>query len=93
MITLDVTSLYTNIPHLEGAEWVSEYYEDTKRNWTDCKLPLISKNKLKECILFILNNTTFSFNNQLFQQLFGTTMGAIFSVKFANIYMQPICRQ
>ena len=50
-------------------------------------MPLISKTKLYECITFILTNTTFNFNDSLYQQMFGTTMGARFSVKFANVYM------
>jgi len=93
LITLDVTSLYTNIPHIEGSEWVSDYYDTTKGQWSDTKLPLITKSQLRECILFILTNTTFTFNGELFQQLFGTTMGAKFSVKFANIYMHVLLQK
>jgi len=87
LITMDVVSLYTNIPHTEGAELVSEYYELTKTYWTNHSIPLISKELLKELILFILNNTTFTFHNNFYNQKYGTTMGAIFSVKYANIYM------
>jgi len=43
--------------------------------------------KLHEMMLFILRNCTFEFNDLYFTQLYGTTMGAKFSVKFANIYM------
>lgn len=38
-------------------------------------------------MIFILRNCTFEFNDCQYTQLYGTTMGAKFSVKFANIYM------
>lgn len=90
LISLDVTSLYTNIPQIEGATWVSEYYEETINLWTNPVMPLIPKELLYECIIFILTNTTFQFNDKLYHQNFGTTMGARVSVKFANIYMHKL---
>jgi len=38
-------------------------------------------------IIFILSNYTFQFDNKIYTQNYGTTMGAKFSVKFANIYV------
>lgn len=89
LVTMDVTSLYTNIPHDEGAEWVSEFYHETLDKWNDFDIGIqpIDREKLKELILFILHNCTFEFNRERFRQNYGTTMGARFSVKFANIYM------
>ena len=93
LISLDVVSLYTNIPHEEGAQFVSEFYEETKQYWNNPHLPLISAEQLKTMILFILNNTTFTFNNKFYSQKYGTSMGAIFSVKYANIYMYMFFRK
>lgn len=89
LVVMDVCSLYTNIPHEEGAEWVSEFYEETLDKWptNSSQLKPISRELLKELILFILNNCTFEFNNEFYRQNFGTTMGASFSVRFANVYM------
>lgn len=89
IFTLDVVSLYTNIPHEEGARWVSDFYEETLPLWnhTSPDITPVDKNIIYEMILLILKNTTFSFDNQFYCQNYGTTMGAIFSVKFANIYM------
>ena len=89
LVTMDIVSLYTNIPHEEGAEWVADFYERTLPNWGDYVYVIkpIDKNTLKQLILFILQHTTFEFNNEFYKQNYGTTMGAIFSVKFANIYM------
>ena len=89
LVALDVSSLYTNIPHLEGADWVSDFYHETLYAWQryDVGIQPIDRNDLKELILFILRNCTFEFNGQYYRQNYGTTMGASFSVKFANIYM------
>jgi hypothetical protein len=86
---MDVVSLYTNIPHDEGAEFVCQFYEETLEAWRSFNLNIdpIDKETLHELILFILHNCTFEFNRIYFKQNYGTTMGAKFSVKFANIYM------
>ena len=95
LCTLDVTSLYTSIPHVEGASWVCQFYEDTLCEWPryDVGLEPVDKNTLFELIMFILNNCSFEFNGNYYAQLYGTTMGAKFSVKFANIYMHCFLRK
>jgi hypothetical protein len=89
LVTLDVSSLYTNIPHEEGIEFVSRFYEKTLHCW--CRfhpgIPPIPVENLKFLMRFILTNCTFRFGDCFFRQKYGTTMGARFSVKFANIYM------
>lgn len=89
LITMDVVALYTNIPHEEGIAFVSEFYEETICNWGsfDPGLRPIPTSDLITLMRFILQNCTFQFAGQLFCQKYGTTMGARFSVKFANIYM------
>ena len=89
LVTMDVASLYTNIPHDEGIAFVAEFYEETLDHWHSFYpgLPPIPTGDLIILMQFILNNCTFQFSDQFFRQKFGTTMGARFSVKFANIYM------
>lgn len=89
LVTMDIVSLYTNIPQEEGAEWVSDFYEKTLDEWREYAniIQPVDKQTLKELILFILHHCTFEFNNTFYKQNYGTTMGAKFSVKFANIYM------
>jgi len=89
LVTLDVVSLYTNIPHVEGAKLVTEFYSETLDKWPISANTLrpISPERLEELILFVLQHTTFEFNGNYYTQNYGTTMGANFSVKFANIYM------
>jgi peptide-methionine (R)-S-oxide reductase len=87
LVTLDVTALYTNIPHEEGVDLVTEFYIETLPLWNNEEVNPIPGELLATLMKFILANTTFCFNYKLFKQKFGTTMGARFSVKFANIYM------
>ena len=85
---MDVSSLYTNIPHEEGVEWVSDFYEETLSDYVSTTLPPIDKLTIKSLMLFILRNCTFCFNDNFYTQLYGITMGAKFSVQFANIHAQ-----
>jgi formylmethanofuran dehydrogenase subunit E-like metal-binding protein len=89
LVTMDVASLYTNIPHDEGADFVCQFYEETLDAWQlyNLNIDSLDKETVRELIMFILHNCTFEFNHVFFKQNFGTTMGAKFSVKFVNIYM------
>lgn len=89
LVTMDVASLYTNIPQVEGADWVCDFYDETLSRWGihNAILKPVDRETLHELILFILQNCSFEFNDHYYVQLYGTTMGAKFSVKFANIYM------
>ena len=68
LVSVDVTSLYTNIPLNEGINSVAkilklsghdEYFID----------------EIKSCIYFILKNNIFTFNEQNLIQVSGTAMG------------------
>ena len=79
LATLDVTSLYTRIDWDEGVRLVADHYEETV-NSTPRAL-------LTETMNYILKNNFFTFNNQIYHQKSGTSMGSKFSVRYANIYM------
>ena len=87
LFTIDVTSLYTVLPHDMCIEYVSEFYLETMYQWDkytpDIKPVPVSY--LKELITVILNQTFFKFNNKAYSQNYGITMGAPSSVKIANI--------
>ena len=85
LVTLDVTSLYTNIPQQEAILWVSEWYE-SNYNYNP-HLPDVDKETIKQLLEFVLYNTQFQFLNKHYKQKHGTSMGASSSVKLANIYM------
>ena len=85
LATLDVKSIYTNIPQDEGIQYcleaMTQYYG---RN-----LPL-SVNKLRQMFEFVLRGNYFESNNQLCLQTQGTSMGTPMAPNFANIFMSCI---
>ena len=78
LVTFDVESLYTNIPHTLGLDainfWLQKHPEDIPSR--------INKNFILEGIKFILENNYFCFNNEFYLQVKGTAMGT----KVAPIY-------
>ena len=92
LVSMDVTSLYTNIPHKEGIETVCQAYE-TFHN----KNPPILTKYLRNMLGLILKENSFQFNGDNSLQTHGTAMGTKMAVAFANIFMakfetQLICQ-
>ena len=80
LVTMDVSSLYTNIDHEEGAEACYEFLE-LRKNKT------ISSAKLKSLILLVLRSTAFRFGSSIFKQVMGTSMGTPMAPNYANLFM------
>jgi hypothetical protein len=80
LATLDVTSLYTNIPHEEGIEACREAWDSR----TDQSMPTKYLVKLLRLVL-TLNN--FEFNGHHYIQINGTAMGTKMAPSYANIFM------
>ena len=70
-VTTDVVSLYPSIPHEAGLSALKEALEHRF-----LKIPTENLIKMAE---FVLNNNLFEFNNKVFQQISGTTIGANFA--------------
>ena len=85
LVTLDVKSLYTNIPHNEGINLclsaIQNYYQG------NTPLPI---QHLKQMLIFILQNNHFTFNGKTYLQSHGTSMGTPFAPNYANIFMAEI---
>ena len=80
LATLDVSSLYTNIDTDEGLTIVEEELGKTNQNKPSPKtLSCLLEKVLK------LNN--FTFGNEHYIQIKGTTMGTRVAPNFANVYM------
>jgi len=94
LVTMDVVSLYTNIPHNQAVEYVTSYYEETLTEWHkyDREIQPVSIEMLKKLLEFMLNECTFEFNNIYYRQNYGCPMGAPASVRIANIYMYVFLR-
>ena len=80
LVTLDVTSLYTNIPHKDGIQACSDLL-DRRTN------PTIKTTRLCDLIRLILTNNTFTFNGQHYRQINGTAMGPKMAPSYANLFM------
>lgn len=87
LFTIDVTSLYTVLPHAMIKKYVVDQYTETLCNWstyTPDILP-IPPLLLEKILDIILSQSFFSFNEKSYTQNYGITMGAPSSVKIANI--------
>ena len=86
LITMDVTSLYTNIPHSDGIEVCKEIWESrsVKIPPTDCLVTMIT---------MVLKKNNFTFNGDHYLQINGTAMGTKMAPSYANIFMGKFEKQ
>ena len=82
LVSMDVTSLYTNIPQEEGITTVCRAYDAFHNN-----NPPIPTKYLRELLDLILKENSFQFNGENYLQTHGTAMGTKMAVAFANIFM------
>ena len=80
LVTMDVTSLYTNIPNHEGIVSVTDMLRE---NYSK-KVSLKSLQKLLKAVLHMNN---FEFNGKHYLQIGGTAMGTRVAPSYANIFM------
>ena len=85
LVSMDVTSLYTNILQEEGIEAVCKAYEKFHNN-----NPPIPTRLLNDMLGLILKENSLQFNGENFRQNHGTAMGTKMAVLFANIFMAEI---
>lgn len=81
LVTLDVCSLYTNIPHKDGIEAVRQEYERSASDHS------IDGATLATLLKLILQYNNFEFNDDHFVQVNGTSMGTKIGPNYANIFM------
>ena len=85
LVSMDVASLYTNIPQEEGIDIVCTAYDNFHKN-----NPPIPTKYLREMLRLILKENSFQFNGRHYLQTHGTGMGTKTAVSFANIFMAKI---
>ena len=79
LLTCDIVSLYTSIPHDLGITAIS-YWIDTCKS----KVPVrFTKEFIIDTITFILNNNNFRFDSNMWHQISGTGMGIDFAGPYA----------
>ena len=77
--SIDIVSLYTNIPHALGLEAVS-YFIDKHRELIPRRF---SKEFILESIKFVLSNNNFFFDDVCYHQMDGTAMGSKMAPPYA----------
>ena len=83
LVTIDVKSLYTCIPHLEGIQACTEALQKAKEN-----NPSQPDTAVLGCLLeIVLKNNCFEFYGTYYKQLQGTAMGTKLAPAYANIFM------
>ena len=80
LVTMDVKSLYTNIPHREGITAVAQTLEKDDTN-------SISTRVILKFLSLILNLNNFTFNDHNILQIKGCSMDSKCSCSYANIFM------
>jgi hypothetical protein len=86
LVTMDVTSLYTNIPHSDGIEACKEIWESrlVKVPPTDCLVTMLT---------MVLKKNNFTFNGDHYLQINGTAMGTKMTPSYANTFMGKFEKQ
>ncbi|XP_068704782.1 uncharacterized protein [Montipora foliosa] len=85
LVSMDFTSLHTNIPQEEGIQIVCSAYENFHNN-----NPPIPSHYLKEMLGLILKENSFEFKGENYLQTHGTAMGTKMAVAFVSIFMAEI---
>ena len=80
LVTLDVSSLYTNIPNREGILAIGDHLR------ADPEKQKIGPHLLK-LLELVLHSMSFSFNNDHYLQIGGTAMGTGVAPNYANLFM------
>ena len=78
LITMDVNSLYTNIPHSDGVEACRSFLT---MNTIDQALI----NDIHTLVDFVLKHNLFVFDDEQYLQINGTAMGTKMAPTYANI--------
>ncbi|MCP3932107.1 MAG: hypothetical protein GY705_23795, partial [Bacteroidetes bacterium] len=79
LVSFDVSALYTNIPHKEGAEAIKSFMSDVTN-------PQLGE-MLSDLTTKVLESNVFTFDDEYYLQKFGTAMGSRMAPNFANIFM------
>ena len=81
LVTLDVTSLYTNIPHEDGIEACKYFLNQDK------SISRLSPDEICSLIKLTLENNHFQFNDKNYIQKLGTAMGSSMAPAYASLFM------
>lgn len=81
LVTLDVSSLYSNIPHKDGIKACQYFMGENGRTSTD------SVQSISKLIELVLTKNHFQFNDEDYIQKLGTSMGTRMAPSYASLFM------
>ncbi|KMQ88038.1 reverse transcriptase [Lasius niger] len=84
LLSLDVVSLFTNVPTDLALESVTKRWSSIEEK---CTIP---RDEFLSAVRFVLDSTYFTFDNVCYQQTFGTPMGSPLSPVIADITLQDL---
>ena len=83
IVTFDITSLYTSIPHKYGLKALGYFLTTFKEEMN----PRFNNQFILDEADFILKNNSLTIDSMFFLQLKGTAMGKVFASTYANLTM------
>ena len=89
MVSLDVTSLYTNSPVVDTLNIIKDYVNNDDQFTRKMTIP---PDKFLDLVHLVLTTTWCTFNFQFYRQTDGVAMGGPASSTTAEIYMQAYKR-
>lgn len=84
LVSLDVVSLFTNIPTKLVLQAIDRYWFQIK------KFTTLPKNEFVRGLKLVIENCTFSFDNVIYEQIFGSPMGSPVSPVLADLVMEML---
>ena len=81
LVTLDVSSLYTNIPHEDGVD-ACKYFLDKGTH-----VGKLSSDEVARLIKLVLENNHFKCGDNFYLQKMGTAMGSSMAPAYASLFM------
>ena len=80
LVTLDVTSLYSNIPHDDGVKACDHFMTEGGKSQE-------ARSVISKLINLVLTKNNFQFNGENYLQVLGTAMGTRMAPSFASLFM------
>ena len=89
LVTIDVKSLYLNIPHEDGITAVLNSYRlyRTKEQADQMTIP---QGTMSDLLRIVLQQNYFQFADKMYHQIQGTAMGTKMAPSYANIFMAEL---
>ena len=87
LATIDVKSLYLNIPHEDGINAVLNRLYGTQELADDMTIP---PNTMTDLLKIVLEQNYFQFADKMYHQVQGTAMGTKMAPSYANLFMAEL---